>query len=156
MIEECELKQEEIAQRIGKNRTTVTNYLRLLKLPDELQLALRDRKISMGHARCLINVAEKQKQLEILYAILENDLSVRETEDLVKQNKVKTGSDQKKKLREKPVLTKLHQNYAEKLTDAYQTTVKIKPGKGGRGQIMINFTSEKELIRIASIIEREQ
>lgn len=155
LIDECGLKQDDVAKRIGKNRTTVTNYLRLLKLPDEIQLALRDRKISMGHARCLININNKENQLGILHNILENDLSVREIEELVKENKGSKSSVRQKNRVEKPPPNKLYESWSEKLTDFYQTTVRIKQGKGSRGQIIINFKSEQDLLRITSVIKKE-
>ena len=84
LMSECSLKQDELGERVGKNRTTVTNYLRLLKLPPDIQIAVRDNKLSMGHARAIINVENADKQLYIFKKTLEEDLSVRKVEDLVR------------------------------------------------------------------------
>src|SRR5688572_6611338 len=84
LMSECSLKQEELGERVGKNRTTVTNYLRLLKLPPDIQIAVRDNKLSMGHARAIINVENADQQLYIFKKTLEEELSVRKVEDLVR------------------------------------------------------------------------
>ncbi|MEM9859557.1 MAG: ParB/RepB/Spo0J family partition protein, partial [Bacteroidota bacterium] len=84
LLSECDLRQEELGDRVGKNRSTVNNYLRLLKLPPDIQIALRDKKISMGHARALINVDNVDHQLDIFSRIIQNDLSVRKVEELVR------------------------------------------------------------------------
>jgi ParB family chromosome partitioning protein len=97
LISECNLKQEELGDRVGKNRATVTNYLRLLKLPPDVQIAVRDNRISMGHARAIINVESTDKQLYIFNRILQEDLSVRKVEELVRE----LAAD-KKKVEQKP------------------------------------------------------
>jgi len=84
LLEECELTQEELSQRVGKNRSTVTNYLRLLKLPAEVQVCIRDGKISMGHARALLSIEDETAQVSIVHQIIENDLSVRDVEEKVR------------------------------------------------------------------------
>lgn len=90
LLEECDLKQEELGERVGKNRTTVNNYLRLLKLPDEIQIGLRENKISMGHARALINVTSNEWRMEIFQRAVTEGLSVRAVENLAKQGSPKT------------------------------------------------------------------
>jgi ParB family chromosome partitioning protein len=84
-MSECNLKQEELGERVGKNRTTVTNYLRLLKLPPDIQIAVRDNKLSMGHARAIINVEKAEEQLFIFQKAIREDLSVRKVEELVRE-----------------------------------------------------------------------
>ena len=84
LMSECSLKQEELGERVGKNRATVTNYLRLLKLPPDIQIAVRDNKLSMGHARAIINVENPDQQLYIFKKTLSEDLSVRKVEELVR------------------------------------------------------------------------
>src|SRR4029077_5550757 len=84
LLTECNLKQEELGERVGKNRTTVTNYLRLLKLPPDIQIALRDNKLTMGHARAIINVENADAQLQIFKKTLKEDLSVRQVEELAR------------------------------------------------------------------------
>ena len=85
LIDECQLTQENVSERVGKKRSTIANYLRLLKLPAEVQLAIRQRTISMGHARALINIEQEEQQIQILKEVLENGLSVRQVEQAVRQ-----------------------------------------------------------------------
>ncbi|MDZ7740239.1 MAG: ParB/RepB/Spo0J family partition protein [Bacteroidota bacterium] len=98
LIEECNLTHEKLSERVGKNRTTVTNYLRLLKLSPEVQLALRNNEISMGHARSLINLNDNDAQREAIEIILEEDLSVRETENLVRSLKTPEKKEKRKQM----------------------------------------------------------
>ena len=97
LISECNLKQEELGERVGKNRSTVTNYLRLLKLPPDIQIALRDNKISMGHARAIINVDSADSQLFIFKKTLSEDLSVRKVEELARELMTKSKDEQLEK-----------------------------------------------------------
>ena len=156
LIEECSLKQEEVAGRIGKNRTTVTNYLRLLKLPDEIQLAIRDNKLSMGHARSLITIEDKEHQLAILEIILKEELSVREVEELVKQGKEEVfqrNENSEPKLKSK--VQKIEYNHWEqKFADLYLTKVKIRSKRAGKGELIIPFQSEEDLERLASLLSK--
>ena len=106
LMEECSLTQEKLSEKIGKKRSTITNYIRLLKLPPDIQVALRDNKISMGHARAIVNVTDEEIQQEILEEIIANDLSVREVEKIVKnliafKNKKKTTERKQNALPEK-------------------------------------------------------
>src|SRR5690606_7033209 len=97
LISECSLKQDELGERVGKNRATVTNYLRLLRLPPDIQIAVRDNKLSMGHARAIINVDNPEKQLYIFKKILEEDLSVRKVEELVREMSHRKGEKSEEK-----------------------------------------------------------
>src|SRR5690606_21514372 len=90
LIEECQLTQEEVSQKVGKDRTTVTNFLRLLRLPPDILQELRHKKITMGHARAMLALADAEKQMEVFRRVVNEDLSVRRTEELVKR--VATGS----------------------------------------------------------------
>jgi len=103
LIEECSLTQEQLSDRVGKQRSTVANYLRLLRLPAEIQLGIRNKNLTMGHARTLINIEDPQKQINVYYHIIQEDLSVRATEDLVRhiQNEASKNpavTEKKKKL----------------------------------------------------------
>lgn len=151
LLEECKLKQEELADRVGKNRSTVTNYLRLLKLPEEIQIALRDNQISMGHARPLINVDSKDLQLEILDEIIDNELSVRKVEELVKQK-----SAEPKPKKEKAVVTadESYKVWEHKLSQLYDAKVKLKLKKNGKGELVIPFSSEADLKKLAGQLEK--
>ncbi|NVJ84768.1 MAG: ParB/RepB/Spo0J family partition protein [Algoriphagus sp.] len=152
LLAECDLKQEELGDRVGKNRTTVNNYLRLLKLPPSIQAAIRDQKISMGHARALINIDDIDKQLAIFKKAVEEDLSVRKVEALVKAlNEGKTGKKEKPELDpvKKYELNKLQQ----RLASHFGTKVSLKSDTKNRGEIKIPFHSASDLNRILEILE---
>lgn len=152
LIEECELTQEELSQRVGKNRTTVTNYIRLLKLPAELQVAIRDNKISMGHARALINIDDEQTQIAILKNIITKDLSVREVEEIVRNLNKQPASRKEAPARELPLeIEAIRENIAGKL----DTKVNVTLNQKGKGNIVISFNSQKQLERIlAELLSR--
>lgn len=152
LIEECSLVQEDVAKRIGKNRTTVTNYMRLLKLPNEVQLALRKNKITMGHARSLINIEDPEKQLELLLKIIQDNLSVRDAESLAKDAKT-IKKNVKPKTTDKEE-RKDYSSFEERFRKAYNTPVKIKTKRGGKGELVIPFNSEEDLHNILSILEK--
>lgn len=150
LLTECNLKQEELGERVGKNRTTVTNYLRLLKLPPAIQIALRDNKLSMGHARAIISIENPGAQLVIFKRILQDDLSVRQVEELTRsltKNKEKgaSASTQSSISRE---ITQLQ----GKLSSHFGTKVTVK-SDGRKGDIKIPFLSIEDLNRILDIFK---
>ena len=149
LTEECNLTQELLSQRIGKNRTTISNFIRLLKLPPEIQVAIRNETITMGHARALINIGHVDHQLNMLGMIMEKNLSVREVEDLVRNLRapltprtLKTRSPLPQKFRE------IQSSIAETLS----VKVDIQRNTKGKGSIVISFDSDDELDRIISHI----
>lgn len=153
LLTECNLTQEALAERVGKDRTTVNNYLRLLKLPPDIQIALRDQQISMGHARALINLHSPETQLNLLKKIVESGLSVREVEKLVQSLAIIGNS---KKIINKTQLSpsfnaKLKKTTAQ-LIQKFNTKVLIKADAQKQGEIKILFDSEEDLKRIVSII----
>ena len=153
MIDECNLRQDELGERVSKNRSTVTNYLRLLKLPPVIQAAIRDGQLSMGHARALINVAEIDKQLYIFREIVKKGLSVRKTEELVRdmQQASKKGTTQHPK---STPLSFQYQKVEDDLASKFATRVRLKaPDKKGRGAIEIPFHSEDDLNRILELLD---
>ncbi|MFY0599022.1 MAG: ParB/RepB/Spo0J family partition protein [Cyclobacteriaceae bacterium] len=149
LLAECELKQEELGDRVGKNRSTVNNYLRLLKLPPAIQIALRDGKISMGHARAIINIDKVDLQLDIFGKIIKEDLSVRKVEELVR------GIGAKKEPLEKPAASTNPEisNIQKKLTSHFGTKISIKADEKNKGEIKIPFISSDELNRILDILK---
>lgn len=161
LIEECELTHEKLSERLGKNRSTITNFLRLLKLPVEVQIAVRDEKISMGHARALINVENEEQVLDILKSITEEELSVRQVEDLVKyyREETKAGKEEKnnnkKDTRKKKGLPEEYELLKKDLTEKFETKVDLKINNKGKGQIVIPFLSEDELQRIMEIMNKK-
>ncbi|GAB4197950.1 MAG: ParB/RepB/Spo0J family partition protein [Thermoflexibacter sp.] len=149
LIAECNLKQEELGDRVGKKRTTVNNYLRLLKLPPDIQAGLRDGKVSMGHARALINIDSVDVQLSIYKRIIEEDLSVRKVEDLVRE--LADREEKKPNSQKKPADYALLQ-LQSKLSSRFGTKVQIKKGTDNKGEIKIPFVSEEDLNRILEML----
>jgi len=147
LIDECELTQDELSQRVGKNRATISNYIRLLKLPAELQVAIRDSKITMGHARALITLDDEAIQLTILKSIISKDLSVREVEEAVRSLSRQPVVKKTPEPRELPAeIDSKRQVVAEKLN----ARVNVQLNNKGRGNIVISFDSQKELDRLLS------
>jgi len=151
LITECNLKQEELGERVGKNRSTVTNYLRLLKLPPDIQIALRDNRISMGHARAIINVDNPDSQLYIFKKILSEDLSVRKVEELARELLSKKSTAEPAKTETNGV-TKEINNLQSRLSSHFGTKVSVK-SDGKRGDIRIPFLSIEDLNRILDILK---
>ncbi|MCF8228301.1 MAG: ParB/RepB/Spo0J family partition protein [Bacteroidales bacterium] len=146
LIEECKLTHEKLSERVGKNRTTVTNYLRLLKLSPEVQLALRNDQISMGHARSLINLSDQEAQTEALDIILKEELSVRETENLVRS--FKKPEKKEKKSTQPPSLPEKFTKAENKLNKMLEAKVSINRSNKGNGKIVISFDSDDDFDRI--------
>lgn len=152
LLAECDLKQEELGDRVGKNRTTVNNYLRLLKLPPTIQAAIRDQQISMGHARALINIEDVDKQLAIFKKAVEEELSVRKVEALVKAlNEGKPAKEEKPGL--DPVKKYEMNKIQQRLASHFGTKVGIKANTKNRGEIKIPFNSTSDLNRILEILD---
>jgi ParB family transcriptional regulator, chromosome partitioning protein len=140
LIDECDLKQDELGERVGKDRSTVSNYLRLLKLPDEIQAAIKSQEISMGHARTIAGMKSETEQLELFHRIIQDKLSVRNTENLLKKISVKkpdTYSEKDKKEYYNQLIQESGTALAKKLS--------IKSGKGAKGQLIVTFSNEDEL-----------
>ncbi len=152
LMTECSLKQEELGERVGKNRTTVTNYLRLLKLPPDIQIAVRDNRISMGHARAIINVENFDEQLYIFKQTLKEDLSVRKVEELVREMASgKSGGKQETSSLSTPASREITQLQG-KLSSHFGTRVAIR-SDGKKGDIRIPFLSIEDLNRILDILK---
>ncbi|MFC4211336.1 ParB/RepB/Spo0J family partition protein [Pedobacter lithocola] len=151
MIDEVGLKQEQLGERVGKNRTTVTNYLRLLKLPPAIQASIRDQRISMGHARALINVDGVDKQLFIHQEILDKGLSVRKVEELVR-NLQHTPFKIEDKPKPKSASFQ-YQKLQDDLASKFATRVKLKVSQNGKGAIEIPFVSDDDLNRILELLD---
>lgn len=146
LIDECKLTQEALGERVGKKRSTITNYLRLLKLPPQIQKAIMDRLITMGHARAIINIDNEQEQLQLFKEIVKGGLSVRAAEQASKSAKA-TGKTVKKEL---PIEYQRIQDNVKRQLDA---EVGLKVNAKGKGSISISFDNEKELKRVLSILD---
>ncbi|RYY40385.1 MAG: ParB/RepB/Spo0J family partition protein [Chitinophagaceae bacterium] len=150
MMEELTYTQEQVAERMGKDRSTVTNYIRLLKLPPDIQVAVRNGELSMGHARALINVDTIDKQLYIFDEIKSKGLSVRQTENLVR-NFYKDGNEVKK-----PEVTNTlppaFRKIEDKLATHFSTRIKMRHAKNGSGQITFDYYSLEELNKLLDLM----
>jgi len=156
LIEEVKLTQEQCSERVGKNRTTVTNFLRLLKLPSEIQKGLSDGKISTGHARTLITVKNKVSQLNIFHDIVANGYSVRDVEQLVKDF---VDSDYKRTSKNKAANTPQplpfqHQKMVHDLSRNLEKKIELKRNKKGKGKLIIPFNNDEDLAKIFEIINK--
>lgn len=145
MMEELDYTQEQVAERMGKDRSTVANFIRLLKLPPDIQLAVRNGELSMGHARALVNVDTIDKQLYIFKEIKDKGLSVRQTEALVRNLYKQNGAVKKSS---KNHLAPAFQRIEDKLASHFSTRVKLRHSRNGSGQIIIDYYSQEELNKI--------
>lgn len=150
LMEQGNLKQEELSDRVGKNRSTISNYLRLLKLSSEAQIAVRDKKMSMGHARALVVVEDEQLQSQIVKRIVADDLSVRQTEAIVKKYLAGYKSP---KTKVKIILSDEVRNFQTSLSRKLQTKVRIQKDISGKGTLVIPFASDDELMRIVTTLQ---
>ncbi|MDZ7606212.1 MAG: ParB/RepB/Spo0J family partition protein [Cyclobacteriaceae bacterium] len=151
LISECQLRQEDLGDRVGKKRSTVTNYLRLLKLPPDIQAALRDGQLSMGHARALVNVDTIDRQLDIYKKIVKEDLSVRKVEELV--NKLKSATESAKpEPPQKSAADYQIRQVQDKLTSHFGSRVTVQNDSTNKGFIKIPYLSHEDLNRILEIL----
>jgi ParB family chromosome partitioning protein len=153
LIEECKLTQEELSERVGKQRSTVANYLRLLKLPAEIQLGIRNKHLTMGHARTLINIEDPKKQINIYYKIIEGELSVRQAEELVRHFQSDKLKDPAKLERKQ----KLHEDFSklsDHLSNIFAARVNFRINEQGKGKIVIPFENPEEMEHILGIFDR--
>ena len=152
LIEEVNLTQEECSLRIGKNRSTVTNFLRLLKLPEEIQKGLIERKISNGHARALLSIKLKESQINLYHDIVQNGYSVRDVEQLAKEfSEIKYKRISKTKNLNK-IIPFSQQKIMHDLSKIVSPDIKLKLNKKGEGKIIIPFKNNEEFERIIKII----
>ncbi|WP_282162888.1 ParB/RepB/Spo0J family partition protein [Ulvibacterium marinum] len=151
LIDEIELTQERLSDRVGKKRSTITNYLRLLRLDPIIQTGIRDGFVSMGHGRALVNIDIKEDQISLYEKIVSKNLSVRDTEKAVKayHKANSVGNDLVKRPNEKPDFAK---NLTEELTSHLSTKVVINASKSGKGKIIIPFHTKEELDRLKKLI----
>lgn len=149
LIEEINITQENLSNRVGKDRSTITNYLRLLKLSPIIQTGIRDGIISMGHGRALISLEEQEKQLFVYEKIVREQLSVRQTENFIRTFK---NPKSKKVSKEKELPNHLKKGL-KNFEDYFETTIEIKATEKGKGKIIINFDSTEEFERIQKLLE---
>ena len=153
LIDQYRLTQEQLSTRIGKKRSTIANFLRLLKLPAEVQLGLRDRRVDMGHARALLAVENPKLQLRLYNEILKKGLSVRQVEELAKEYNETSATEAPKKAASASI-SKEFESLKKHLSSAFQTKVQFSCDKQGKGKIAFPFKNEEELARLITIFDR--
>ncbi len=155
LIDEIQLTQEQMSERVGKKRSTIANYLRLLKLDPIIQTGIRDGFISMGHGRALINIEDQNDQINIYEKILSDKLSVRETENLVRSYKQNNGKVLAKKKSQQAFPSYIKKGIKD-ISNYFGHKVKVKVSKKGKGTISIPFHSEEDFNRITKLVKREK
>ncbi|MEM6800286.1 MAG: ParB/RepB/Spo0J family partition protein [Bacteroidota bacterium] len=154
MITELGLKQEELGDKVGKKRSSVTNYLRLLRLPDEIKEALKEEKISFGHGKCLVSLESQDLQLKTFLTITQDKLSVRQTEELVKSLKAPKEAKEAKVFKKESDPNRIHLDHLEKqLEEKFGNKVSLNQKKDGKGEIKVNFSSNDDLQRILELLD---
>ncbi len=157
LVEECRLTHEDLAQRLGKSRATISNFLRLLKLPDEVQIALRDNRISMGHARALITVEEVDQQLKLLRLIIKEEMSVREVEEMVKYHKEESKQEFPPLVnKEKTPKPQQYMLWEKTLSDYFSSSVQIRNKNKGKGELIIRYENDTELEHLIVKLTKEK
>ena len=154
LIEECNLTQDQLAQKIAKSRPSISNHLRLLKLPADIQASVRDNVLSMGHARALVAANDEALQFAIFNRIIEDGLSVRDAEQLIRQGYVEPRSTTSTASKS-TVIPKIEKNqsvFQHHLSDKLSTKIEIKKSPAGNGKIIVNFNSEVDLNRIIELL----
>lgn len=151
LLDECNLTQDALSERVGKKRTTISNYLRLLKLPAQIQLAIKEKKLSMGHARAIIGIDDADMQYMVFEQILKYDFSVRKVEEIVRElmNPKEVLKKKEKKVRSIGDYMDLQSHLAR----YFETKVDLKRNEKGRGKIVISFKSDAELERIVGLLD---
>ena len=153
LIDECNLTQDALSERVGKKRTTISNYLRLLKLPAPIQLAIKERKISMGHARAIINIEDPETQYMVFEQIMKYDFSVRKVEEIVREL-MKPEEEKEKKAEKKRQPIEDYMELQTHLARYFDTKVDLKRNEKGRGKIVISFKSDSDLERIVELLDK--
>ena len=152
LIDECQLTQETLSERVGKKRSTVSNYLRLLRLPAVIQKAIREQEISMGHARALVNIPEPETQIMIYRQIVKYDFSVRKTEEIVR--KISSEDGEGTVSRKPSGNSDIYSELKTHLSKYFHTSVGFKIDDKNKGKIIIPFNDSKELERIIGIFDK--
>ncbi|MEA1887772.1 MAG: ParB/RepB/Spo0J family partition protein [Bacteroidota bacterium] len=153
LIEECKLTQEQLSERVGKQRSTVANYLRLLKLPAEIQLGIKNKQLTMGHARTLINIEDPEQQIKVYYRIIDDGLSVRKTEELVRKMQMTRLKDPDKNLK-KEQLNQDYQDLSGHLSELLRSDVQFRINEKGKGKIVIQFDNTEQMERILEVLDK--
>lgn len=151
LIDQYSLTQERLSERIGKKRATIANFLRLLRLPAEVQLGLRDKRVDMGHARALLSIEDPTQQLKLYNRILKEGLSVRRVEEIAKS--IREGGEMPKPAKKTPALPNEYDVLSRHMSQRFSTPVSFTCNKSGKGKITFSFKDESELERLIAIFD---
>ena len=151
LMKECDIRQEDLGKRVGKDRTTVNNYVRLLKLPEVIQEALKQKELSMGHGRALINVEHFDQKVKLYHRIINEKLSVRKIEEIVREL-AKPSKKATPKAQEMTTTQRAVQDVQRKLSSHFGTRVKVNSSEQGKGEIKIPFMDKDDLNRILDLL----
>lgn len=156
LIEECDLTQDQLSQKISKSRSSITNHLRLLKLPAAIQAGVKNNKITMGHARALVSAGDETTQVALYNRVVAEKLSVRDIEAILRGDELYQEPQEKDKKITKPLtsITEREYTFKEHLGDRLSTKVDIKKAPNGKGRIIVNFNSEVDLNRIMELLNK--
>ena len=154
LMDEYNLTQERMSERVGKKRATVANYIRLLKLPAEIQLGIKEKKIDMGHARALLAINDPVKQIEVFDLIVKEKLSVREVEEIARKMKDGAIAEQKKTRKNNDAVSEEYDVLRKELSSYFKKQVQLKVNGKGKGAITIPFSNTEELEDIMAILDK--
>ena len=155
LVATLNLTQEALAERVGKKRATITNYLRLLKLPAEIQMGLKDKKIDMGHARALVSIEDPEQMLAIYAQVLNEGASVRRTEELVRLAATgETTEKIEKKEKQHTIMPEEYDTLCKELNEKFNARVKLSYNEKGKGKVVIPFDSDDDLMRLMSLFDK--
>jgi ParB family chromosome partitioning protein len=156
LLEECKLTQEQLSEKVAKSRSHIANHLRLLKLPVAIQAAVRDKQITMGHARALLSLSSEKEQLQALARILQEQLSVRDVEALSKPELAKKATPSGSSTKAKPTLSTTEKLYLSYLTEQLGTKVSIDKTPEGKGKLIVHFAHEADLQRLIEMLKKSK
>ncbi|MGF1583949.1 MAG: ParB/RepB/Spo0J family partition protein [Bacteroidales bacterium] len=155
LMDECSLTQENLSERVGKKRSTISNYIRLLRLPAEIQLGIKHKQITMGHARTIIGIDDPDLQIEIYHRIINNDLSVRKVEEVVRElQSSKTAGDKEPEPSSTETFLNDYESLRDHLAGFFGTNIEFRRNEKGKGKIVIPFSTNDELERIVGLLDK--
>ena len=158
LIEECSLTQDQLSQKISKSRSSITNHLRLLKLPAPIQAGVKESKITMGHARALVSAGDEDTQVELFNRVVKEKLSVRDIEAILRGEEIQESAvkaNEEKPKNSKIAITENEYTFKEHLGDRLSTKVEIRKSPNGKGKIVLNFNSDSDLSRIMELLNKK-
>lgn len=154
LLEEYKMTQERLSERVGKKRATISNYLRLLRLPAEIQMGIKDKQIDMGHAKALVTIDDPARQIDVYEQIIANNLSVRKVEELVRGNGENQSSSGNSSSKSNQIVPEEYSLIQNRLSECLQSNVQFTCNDKGKGKITINFKSDSDLERLMDLFDK--